>query len=68
MTPVDWALDKSGLRVDNGLSLEFPDADGHCLLDVDQEGGYNLPYRALKQFVEKVENLAMKRVGGTNGF
>lgn len=55
MTPVDWELDNTGLRISNGLDLGFPDAEGHCLLDVDREDGYCVPYRALKQFVERVE-------------
>lgn len=54
--PVDWELDNTGLKFSDGISLKFPDPLGDCLLDVDQEYSYCVPYRALKQFVERVED------------
>lgn len=56
MTPVDWELDETGLDIGGCLSLYNPDSDGHCRLNVDGEYDFNVPYQALKQFVERVED------------
>lgn len=53
MTPVDWELDKLGLDIRDGLRLYNPDSEKHCQLTVDGEYDFNVPFEALRQFVER---------------